>query len=349
MKRYLKFIAVTALAATILPAYAGNPDRAGSAGAGQLRINPWAMSGGLSNANSAFAKGSEAIYSNVAGLAFTRKTELLFTNTTFLSGADINVAALGFSQKMGESGVFGINVVSMSFGEIERTTVDNPDGGIGTFKPAFSNIAISYAKAFSSSIYGGMTLRVINESIADSKAGGIALDAGVRYVTGDKEHIHFGIAVKNVGPPYSYGGDGVAIQATIDEELITVAQRSDKFELPSLVNIGAAYDWHFTEDENYILSLMGTFTSNSFGKDQVQFGGEFSILKRFKVRGGYMIEKKTDGGNIEIANAITGPSAGFSAVLPFGDEKKSTFSIDYSYRTTNPFNGIHSIGARINL
>tara|TARA_R110001592_G_scaffold325782_4_gene606296 strand:- start:203978 stop:205027 length:1050 start_codon:yes stop_codon:yes gene_type:complete len=349
MKRYLKFIAVTALAATILPAYAGNPDRAGSAGAGQLRVNPWAMSGGLANANSAFAKGSEAIFSNVAGLAFTRKTELMFTNTTFLSGADINVAALGFSQKMGESGVLGINVVSMSFGEIERTTVNNPDGGIGTFKPAFSNIAISYAKAFSSTIYGGMTLRIINESIADSKAGGIALDAGVRYVTGEKEHIHFGIAVKNVGPPYSYSGDGIAIQATIDEELITVEQRSDKFELPSLVNIGAAYDWHFTEDENYILSLMGTFTSNSFGKDQVQFGGEFSILKRFKVRGGYMIEKKTEGGNIEIANAITGPSAGFSAVLPFGDEKKSTFSIDYSYRTTNPFNGIHSIGARINL
>jgi hypothetical protein len=349
MKRYLKFIAVTALAASIVPVFAGNPDRAGSAGAGQLRINPWAKSGGLANSNSAFATGAEAIFSNVAGLAFTRKTEVLFTNTNFLSGADINVAALGFSQKMGESGVFGINVVTMSFGEIERTNENNPDGGIGTFKPAFSNIAISYAKAFSNSIYGGMTLRVINESIADSKAGGIAIDAGVRYVAGEKENIHFGIAVKNVGPPYSYGGDGVAVQASIDEELITVEQRSDKFELPSLVNIGAAYDWYFTEDENYVLSLMGTFTSNSFGKDQVQFGADFNFYKRFNVRGGYMIEKKTEGGNIEIANVITGPSAGFSAVLPFGDEKKSSVSIEYSYRSTNPFNGIHSIGARINL
>lgn len=349
MKKHLKLIVSTALSILVLPVFAGNPDRAGSAGAGQLRINPWAMSGGLSNANSAFATGAEAIYSNVAGLAFTRKTEVIFTNTNFLSGADVNIAAIGFSQKLGESGVIGFNVVSLGFGEIERTTTDNPDGGQGTFKPGFSNIGISYAKAFSNTIYGGLTLRIINEGLSDSRASGIALDAGVRYVTGEKRNIKFGISVKNVGPPYSYGGDGIAIQANIDDQLITVDQRSDKFELPSLVNIGAAYDFHFDEEEKNILSLMGTFTSNSFGKDQLQFGAEFSFFNRIKLRAGYLSERKAETGNIEISNVITGPSAGFSALLPFGSDKKSTFSIDYSYRSTNPFNGIHSIGARINL
>ena len=32
-----------------------------------------------------------------------------------------------------------------------------------------------------------------------------------------------------------------------------------------------------------------------------------------------------------------------------GKDKKSSIDLDYSYRATNPFNGIHSIGARINL
>ena len=53
--------------------------------------------------------------------------------------------------------MLGFAVMSMDFGEIEITTVDLPDGGIGTYSPKFMNIALSYAKIFSNSIYGGMT------------------------------------------------------------------------------------------------------------------------------------------------------------------------------------------------
>ena len=41
---------------------------------------------------------------------------------------------------MSESGVLGIGVMSMDFGDIEITTVDIADGGIGTFSPKFMNI-----------------------------------------------------------------------------------------------------------------------------------------------------------------------------------------------------------------
>jgi hypothetical protein len=46
---------------------------------------------------------------------------------------------------------------------------------------------------------------------------------------------------------------------------------------------------------------------------------------------------------------FTGPSAGLSVDLPFGPEKKNSFAIDYGYRTTNPFSGVHSIGIRISI
>ena len=32
----------------------------------------------------------------------------------------------------------------------------------------------------------------------------VAIDAGIRYVTGDQEHIKFSISLKNVGPPMSF-------------------------------------------------------------------------------------------------------------------------------------------------
>ena len=88
--------------------------RAGSAGASELLINPFARSSGWAGANVAGVEGLEGQYSNVAGLAFTEKTELIFSQTSWLQygnklfDSDNSVSTIstfGFSQKMGESGV----------------------------------------------------------------------------------------------------------------------------------------------------------------------------------------------------------------------------------------------------
>ena len=64
--------------------FSGNPQRAGQAGAAQLLINPWARTSGWAGANLAGVRGVEGVYSNVAGLAFTEKTELVFASTSWL-------------------------------------------------------------------------------------------------------------------------------------------------------------------------------------------------------------------------------------------------------------------------
>ena len=43
-----------------------------------------------------------------------------------------NISSFGFSQKL-ENQSLRMSVMSMDFGEIEITTVELPDGGIGTF------------------------------------------------------------------------------------------------------------------------------------------------------------------------------------------------------------------------
>ena len=43
-----------------------------------------------------------------------------------------------------------------------------------------------------------------------------------------------------------------------------------------------------------------------------------------------------------------GPTFGATFEVPFG-KRGSTFGIDYSYRLTDPFQGVHSFGARLNL
>lgn len=328
-------------------AQAGNPDRAGSAGATQLLVNPWARSSGWGLANSATVRGVEAMFGNIAGLSMVNKTEVLFTNTR-LSDAGMNVNSVGFGQKLGSSGVLGVSATVLGFGELENTTVETPEGGRGGFVPSLANIGIGYSKSFSNSIFGGILVRMVSESTSNVRTQGICFDAGIHYVTGPTDNVHFGIALKNVGPAMQYSGDGLAVQGllTSGSDQLTLQQRSGKFEIPSLLNIGAAYDWNI--GEMHRVTFAGNFASNSFTKDQGTVGVEYAFRKMIHVRGGYMYEKGVTSAE-DRETWFTGPSAGLSIDLPFGEEKKSAVAIDYAYRTTNPFNGFHSLGIRISL
>lgn len=345
------------VAGSFQPLSAGNEDRIGQAGSSELLINPFARSAGFGNANSSMVRGLEAQFLNVAGTAFTKKTELVFAYTNWLGGTGININAFGLTQVVGKekTGTIGISVMSMNFGDIDVTTTDIPEGNIGTFSPNLTNIGFSYAKEFSNSIYGGLAMRTVAQSISDLRAVGVCFDAGVQYITGKKENIRFGISLRNVGPRMKFNGDGLSFRGTVPSTgaNLTVAQRAENFELPSLLNIGGAYIFTFAEKHN--LTAAANFTSNSFSRDQINVGLEYSFNKMFMVRGAYVSEITSvkdgalDNAGVTRTSALTGPTAGFTFETPLGKNTKSTFSIDYAYRASNPFSGVHTLGARINL
>ena len=105
MKKHLSILLIATLGFGSV--WAGNPDRVGSAGAGQLLINPWAASNGLAGANMASILGLEATYNNVAGLAFIQKNEIAIANSQYLGGTGITINTVGFGTKIGSSSVLG--------------------------------------------------------------------------------------------------------------------------------------------------------------------------------------------------------------------------------------------------
>lgn len=359
---WIRNSAVAILAFTALPSHAGNPDRAGQAGGGQLLINPWARSSGMGNANAANAYGLEAQFLNVAGLAQTQRTELIFSNTNWMGGSGININAFGFSQKMGEQGALGLGIVSLNAGNLDVTTVNSPDGGVGTFRPQFLNLSLSYAKVFSNSIYGGINVKAVSEGIADMRSQGICFDAGIQYHTFTdsasralkRNNLHFGISLKNVGPQPSFRGDGLSVKANLISTgaALTLEQRAYRYDLPSLIMISGSYDYFFSKQNNdHRLTVASTFISNSFTYDQVASGLEYSWKSMLMIRGGYVYEKGIF--NEAESKTIFGPTAGFSFELPFSKKKEdrtsSTIALDYSFRATKTFTGSHSMGLRINL
>ncbi len=350
--RYIGSFLRVALAALLLPAgvQAGNPDRAGQAGASELLINPWARSNGWGGANSGSIRGLEAQFLNVAGTAFTKKTEAIFAHTMYLEGSGMALNAFGITQKAGEAGVIGLSVVSFDFGDIPVTTTEQPEGNIGNYRPQYINIGLSYAKVFSNSIYGGFNLKIINENIANVSARGIAVDAGIQYVTGtneDRDNIKFGIALKNVGTPMKFGGDGLSVRLTAPSGAYqyTVEQRTQGFEIPSLLTIGASYDFSLAKDHR--LTAAANFTSNSFTRDQIAGGLEYAFREMFMIRGGFVYEDGITSDD-DRTTVYTGPCAGVTVDVPMGKSGKK-FGIDYAFRATNPFNGVHTFGLRFTL
>jgi hypothetical protein len=327
-------------------AMAGNEQRVGQAGASELLINPWARTTGWYGLNSASIKGVESLNSNVGGLSFTRKTEAVFARTSYLQGTGININAFGLSQKVGDASVLGLAITSFDFGEIIKTNEDNPDGGIGTFEPQLLNVALAYSRTFSNSIHAGFVVRSISEALPNVKATGISIDAGVQYVTGSREQIHFGVALRNVGTPMKFSGDAL-ISKTGNQfgNTQSLETPTQSFELPSLLNIGAAYDFQF--GANNRLTAAYNFTSNSFTLDQNGIGLEYSFKEFFMIRGGYNHEKGI-WSSTERQTAFTGITGGATLEIPFG-ENKSTVAIDYSFIGSYVYGGNHSFGARLNF
>jgi hypothetical protein len=267
-----------------------------------------------------------------------------------MGNAGIGLNTAGIAQRLSESSVFAISVQAMNFGDIPITTVANPEGKIGVFSPRINVFNIGYARSFSTSIHAGINFKVISESMTNMKSSGVAMDVGIRYVTGEKDHIKFGIALKNVGPTMHYKGDGFSNQAFYSEsgQITTLNQRAQEFELPALLNIGGSYDFIF--DEKNKLNVALGFTANSFSNDQYRLGLDYGMTTEklaFNVRAGYAYEKSILSSENR-SNALVGPTAGFSVDAITG-KNKNALGIEYCARFAGVFGVIHTIGATISL
>lgn len=350
LNRLYKSTLIISFTALSFSLSAGNEDRIGSAGASELLVNPWARSTSMGSAGISSTRGLEAQFMNVAGLAFTDKTQVKFNYTNWLGSAGIALNSAGLAQRVGDQSVIGVSVQAFSYGDIDITTVEIPEGGIGQFSPVKSIVNLAYAREFSNSIYAGLNLKVINENISNLRANGVALDAGINYVTGEQDHIRFGITLKNVGPTMVYRGDGLgtSIFYQANGDLATLEQRSASFEMPSLLAIGASYDFIFSEGSK--LTVAGAFIANSFTNDQYSIGLDYGVNTdkvAFNLRAGYVMEQ--DLLNPELrTTSITGPTAGFSVDALTG-KSRNPIGFEYAARLSNPFGVIHTVGLTISM
>ncbi len=338
-----------------ISAFAGNKDRSGQAGATELLDNPWAQSNGFFAINTASVWGMEAMKSNVAGLAVDTAIEIGFSNGNYLTGAGISINNFAIASKIGDIGVLGLNIMSMSFGDIPATTYFSPEGN-GIYTPSFINLQLGYAKRVTTHISVGFAATFVSESISNISASGAAFDGGVQYVTGKRDNFHFGVTLRNIGTSMRFSGTGFAVNGDQPQSSLTYAVTqqypSESFEMPTYLNIGASYDFYL--DQNHLssseslpkhrLSALLDFQSNSFNNDYYGVGLEYGFMNMVMLRAAYRYE---DGiGTAASTTMFTGIAVGATVQKRFG-ETGPMISLDYSFRQTDkPANGVHMVGIR---
>lgn len=316
-----------------------------------MLLIPWAKSAGMNNIATSMIRGIESLRLNVAGLSGVQNTDVALAHTRYLMGTDININALGVGQRVGRNSVLGLSLVAMDFGEIDITTVDQPEGIGATYSPNFFNLGIGYAYTYANKISVGFALRLISESIADLSAFGVALDAGVQYVTGPQDNFKFGVSIRNVGTPMRFGGEGLSTRSSNPQGSpsyeLTYDQRAASFDLPSLLNIGLSYDFYLKTVHR--LSVVGNFTSHSFSRDEIGAGMEYSYKDHVFFRGSYKMEVGRTAVGSSQQSVYDGLSLGIGLYTSLNKAKGQKLGIDYAYRTTHPWNGTHNLTLTVRL
>jgi long-subunit fatty acid transport protein len=334
MKYLLKIFFTTLLfvfSASLI--FAGPRSKYGLSAAPELLIPVGSIGTALSGSNLANVTGVEALYWNPAGLStITGKSgEVMFSHQKYIADININYAAASY--KLGSLGNIGVSVKSLGFGDIEITTVDQPDGTGGTFSPSYLTIGVSFARAMTDRILFGTTAKVISERITNESATGFALDFGLQYLVGTTG-LKFGVAMKNVGPSMRFDGpdlDGFYKPTGSEEGTGNEPRRVTlgDFELPTSLALALSYDLNLGKKTNSAVTFNGTFQNNSFSPDDYTLGLEYNFKKIFYLRGAYNFDQEFWEGKQARDDRLFGPSFGAGVHYNFGSVN---VAFDYAYR-----------------
>jgi len=321
-------------------AYAGRGDKAGTSAAPELLIPVGSREIALGGSSLSTTSGIEAIYWNPAGVARTSfGTEALFSYMTYID--DIGVEYAAITSSFSGLGTVGLSVKSLSFGNIEVTTENAPDGTGQTFSPAYLTIGLTYSTVLTDRISVGVTTKLITERIDRVSATGVAFDVGIQYSGfANFPGLSFGVAVKNLGAPMQFDGSGLLREASVGNAQRPASNyliEASSSELPSVIEFGVGY--HYSFEERNTLSVSTLFQNNNFSDDEYKFGLEYGYDNTLFIRGGYNLgQESVENSYIFGATVGAGVHYAFSGL---------DLAVDYAFRDVQFFSSNHTLSLKL--
>jgi hypothetical protein len=311
MKKILIFLVLIQLACFATEAWTAEFDNLGTSGAQFLKMDVDARVVGLGGANVAVTTGAMALYYNPAGIANMDKRNLAFSYTDWIS--DIKYNYLAYEAPVHGFGNVGVHVAVLTMGDMDVTTLDQPEGTGEKFGANSWVVGITNAHQLTDRFSFGVTAKYIREKISQLSANALAFDFGTIYYTGFRS-LRIAMSTRNFGTDTKF--DGSELETTFDEDNnpstapILIKKETQSQPLPLSFRLGVAYDFEFNEQSKLLTTIDGYNTRDRGQQGSV--GVEYSWHNRLAVRAGYKL--RADEENVALGAGYDYEISGFGTV-----------------------------------
>jgi hypothetical protein len=318
----LLLLAVPAAQAQLLPRLGGQ--RAGISALTFLKIDPSPRSAAMAGANVALAGDVYSTNTNPAGLADVDKLSFAAANTFWSAG--INHAYFT-GVKPTKIGYFGLSITSLMTGKMERRTEFQPDGTGQFFSASNTAIGLTYSQRLTDYFSYGVTLKYVNEQLAEYVAHTGVVDLGFLYRT-DWKDLSFAVALQSFGTNSKLKGDYEP--DGLNSKPVTLSS----YPAPTLFKLGVSMIPWKTDDKS--LTTIVQLNHPNDNAENIRIGLEFEYKKLLFLRAGYKI-------NVDDQKY---PTAGIGVRARVG---KHPLHIDYAVDPTPYLGWIHRFGLSFGL
>ncbi len=295
--------------------------KTGTTSAQFLKIGIGARAIGMGGAFGSVADDISSIYWNPAGLGkISGGGEAVFNYVDWIM--DIKYSFAAFALNLGNFGTIGMQISSLTMGEMEVRTVEMPDGTGERFKAGGLMMGVSYARQLTDRFLIGFNAKYVREYIWHEVAQGFALDFGTLYITPFLNGMRIGASMSNYGTKMQLSGRDLIIIYTVGGGTgnnINAFIQTDKFEMPLIFRVGLSNDFVKTSSQRLTLAVDAVHPNDN--TEYLNLGAEYSFRDFFFLRGGYksLFEK---GGEQRYT---------LGAGIKYSISKGLAFAVDYAY------------------
>jgi hypothetical protein len=265
-----------------------------------------------------------AMFWNPSGIAAAEKMEAAFHHSNWI--ADINFNYVAAVIPLGGLGKIGLNATALSMDDMERTTIDNPEGTGETFSAGSVAFGLAFARSLTDRFAIGFNVKYLNETIYHSSAQGVSFDIGTMFTT-QFNGLRIGMSITNYGPKVQMGGRDMLTQVDIDpnvsgnNENINANLVTDQFNLPLMFRVGVSMDvLKGAGNSNLILAVDALHPNDNV--ESLNLGAEYVYNNLLALRTGYT--------SLFAVDAEGGLS--FGAGIHQSLLGRIEFNLDYAYR-----------------
>jgi hypothetical protein len=263
--------------------------KTGTTVANYLNIDVGSRAVAMGGSFVAVANDVTAMYWNPSGIARIEQNSALFSHTKWIADIDLNF--VGLVIPISTVGSLGVSAKFLTMEQMERTTIESPDGNGELFDAGSYVIGISYGRNLTEQFSIGASFKYIQESIYHSTASAIAFDIGTLFTTGFN-NLQIGMVISNYGTKMRMDGKDLLVQIRTDDRFSGTSEntnavlKTDEFELPLMFRLGISMDILQDDDSNNLLVSVDALHPNN-SSESLNLGIEYVYNNLLALRAGY--------------------------------------------------------------